>query len=535
MTERLNIIEAMTTPELLGAGFEGSSWDAWKCVLRGAFALPMTPDEVEVFRELAQRDPPNRQVSELIVISGRRAGKDSIAALIAAHAAAFRDYHALRPGERAVVQCLAVSREQAQIVLGYTRAYFSRPPLSSLVERETANGLELTTGATIDIVTNSFRGSRGRSTALAIFDECAFWRDESSAQPDKETYRAIKPGLATVKNSMLIMISSPYRKSGLLHDKFRKHFGKSGDVLVIVAPSIRLNPTLDQATIDKALADDPEGAPAEWLGTFRNDIAGWAPRELIEGAIDPHVAARPPVKDVRYFGGCDPSGGVGDAFACGIAHAEGNTILLDALVEIAAPFTPTAAVQQIASVLKTYGIREVTGDKYSANWVVEAFARHGITYKHSERDRSAIYLDALPLFTAGRARLVDSTRIVNQFTALERRSTAIGKDRVDHPPAGHDDCCNAAALALVLAAGTGKPPLYEIYVNRFSALQAPPSLPDTERKVRLRRPTGVTVNVVQPLSGIAPIAVDADGYIVLREIDAKGLIRQGWQRAETVA
>ena len=72
----------------------------------------------------------------------------------------------------------------------------------------------------------------------------------------------------------------------------------------------------------------------------------------------------------------------------------------------------------------------------------------GITYRHSERDRSAAYLEALPLFTAGNVRLIDNSRLVAQFAALERRTSAVGKDRVDHGPGGHDDLCNAVALAL---------------------------------------------------------------------------------------
>jgi hypothetical protein len=47
----------------------------------------------------------------------------------------------LRRGERALVSCLACDREQAKIVLNYTRAYFADiPPLRRMVTRETANG-----------------------------------------------------------------------------------------------------------------------------------------------------------------------------------------------------------------------------------------------------------------------------------------------------------------------------------------------------------------------------------------------------------
>lgn len=107
---------------------------------------------------------------------------------------------------------------------------------------------------------------------------------------------------------------------------------------------------------------------------------------------------------------------------------------------------------EIAALLKTYRLASVVGDKYAARWVIEAFGKVGINYRHSLADRSAIYLDALPLFTSGRARLIDSTRLLAQLAALERRTFPTGRDRVDHGRSGRDDAANAAAGALVLAA-----------------------------------------------------------------------------------
>jgi hypothetical protein len=89
---------------------------------------------------------------------------------------------------------LAVDKQQAGIVEKYTRAYFSEIPLlRGLVKRETGDGLELTTGAELDVLSSNFRGVRGRSVALAVLDECAFWRIEGKEQPyysvDKDTAR----------------------------------------------------------------------------------------------------------------------------------------------------------------------------------------------------------------------------------------------------------------------------------------------------------------------------------------------------------
>jgi hypothetical protein len=134
-----------------------------------------------------------------------------------------------------------------------------------------------------------------------------------------------------------------------------------------------------------------------------------------------------------------PSGGAHDSFTLGISHREKDgSIVLDLLFERHAPFNPSEVTEEIAALLKSYRCTQVTGDKYAARWVTEAFGKTGITYRQSEADRSAIYLDTLPLFTSGRARLIDSARLVAQFAGLERRTFSTGRDRVDHGKAGRE-------------------------------------------------------------------------------------------------
>lgn len=461
MQPGINIVTAMDSGALFRRWFDGPSWDGWRAILRAAFCLPMSADEIAFFRSIAERDPPKKPVKEMWFVVGRGGGKDSIASLILAHTAMLFDRRSstLRPGERALVACIAVDREQAGIVKGYTRAFYDDiPALKRMVTRDTADGLALNNGVDISILTNSFRTTRGRSMLACVLDECAFYRDENSVSPDEETYRAIRPSLARVPGSVLIGISSPYKKSGLLYRKYEKHFGKDDpDVLVIRAPSKSLNPTLDDAEIERDLQDDPAAAAAEWLAEWRDDICGWLPLDVIRAAIDFNVTIRPPLLNQRivYRSGCDPSGGQKDSFTCAISHSEGEIEVLDCVVEIKAPFDPSVATRHIAEVLKSYGLHSTVGDRYAATWVTSAFAKEGIHYQHSERDRSQIYLDAMPLFTSGRVRLLDNQRLITQFAQLERRTSSLGKDRVDHPAAGHDDLCNAAALALIVKRKSG--------------------------------------------------------------------------------
>jgi hypothetical protein len=105
----------------------------------------------------------------------------------------------------------------------------------------------------------------------------------------------------------------------------------------------------------------------------------------------------------------------------------------------------------MAKTLREYGLTECRGDRYGAQWVVQSFVANGIRYRDSYSDRSAIYADAVPLFTSGRARLLDNRKLVGQFAALERRTSAT-RDKIDHPRGARDDCANAAAGALVAAA-----------------------------------------------------------------------------------
>jgi hypothetical protein len=312
-------------------------------------------------------------------------------------------------------------------------------------------------GVQIIVATNSFRSVRGRTMLAVIQDECAFWRDENSANPDIEVAAAVAPGLARLPGSMSILISTVYRRSGLLYERFKEHFGKDSDDTLIVKGSTRqFNPQVSETIIARQLAEDRPRYAAEYLSEWRDDLSSYISRELLDAAVDVGVTVRPPVAGISFFAFADPSGGAHDSFTLGISHREKDeTVVLDMLYERKPPFNPSETVEEIAKLLKSYGCSKVTGDRYAAGWTVEAFQKVGVKYIASERDRSQIYLDTLPLFASGRCRLIDNQRLVSQFAQLERRTFSTGKDRVDHGSSGKDDACNSAAGALVLAAGKG--------------------------------------------------------------------------------
>lgn len=438
----------------------GNSWRTWRIVLRAAYGQGLDDStDLATFREVAQRDPPARRVKELWVIVGRRGGKDSVASMIATEAACYGDEGvALRPGERPLVACFATKRDQAgDIVFKYIRAYFEQHPrLRAMVlgdlPNTAARPITLTNRVDIGVTTNNFRAPRGRPIACAIFDEVAFWLDDDSATPDTETYNAVMPGLGTVPRSMLVGISSPYRKSGLLYAKHRDWFGRESDEILVIQGGTRtFNPTFDQSIIDRAIALDPEAARAEYLALFREDLADYVPLEVVERAVVPGRLALPREHGVQYVAFADPSGGSRDSFACAVAHAtEDGRGVLDALYERRAPFVPSDAVEEIAKFLATYGLYKVTGDRYASEWPVDLFGKHSVEYVHAEMTKSEIYVNALPILMSGQVSFLDNQRLVRQVAQLERRTHRGGRDVVDHPPNANDDLANAALGALVL-------------------------------------------------------------------------------------
>jgi hypothetical protein len=79
----IGVAAAMSSPLLFEPYFRGPSWDTWRAVVRAAYAEPMSGRDIELFRAVANREPPKSRVSEFVAAVGRGGGKDGIASLIA--------------------------------------------------------------------------------------------------------------------------------------------------------------------------------------------------------------------------------------------------------------------------------------------------------------------------------------------------------------------------------------------------------------------------------------------------------------------
>jgi hypothetical protein len=467
--------------------FARDTWQAWIAFLSALFALPMSEGQQEIFRKHTGRSIPQPgPAREGWLVVGRRGGKSLISALVAVFLACFKDYSGfLAPGEIATIMVLASDKRQARTIMRYVNGFLDNVPmLQALVSNRTQESIELNNRVCIEIHTASFRSTRGYTMAAVICDEIAFWRSDESANPDSEIIAALRPGLATIPGAMLLCISSPYARRGALWDAHRKHYGKDGDpVLVWQASTLEMNPSIDPAIIQEAYENDPSAAAAEYGAEFRSDIESYVQLEAVQACVVPGRRELAPIGHFEYRAFVDPSGGSADSFTLAIAHDETDIrfkgedfarqfskdwekvleikkdirsqyqgkLVLDCIREMRPPFSPEGVVREYAELLRSYGVSMVTGDRYAGEWPREQFRKHGIEYLVSEKSKSEIYQEMLPLIMSGRAEILEDKRLISQLCSLERRTSRGGRDSIDHAPGSHDDLINAAAGALVTA------------------------------------------------------------------------------------
>ena len=459
----MNIFDLWDHPDV-SQYFEGESWEAWRSFVAALFGLPMDDGQLALFREhTGRQSAPTDAFREAALVIGRRGGKSRVLALIATYLAVGFDYTAkLPPGSKAMIAIMARDKSQAGIIFDYISGLMDAvPALAMEIEARTADTLTLRNGVRIAVFAASFRGTRGYSLVAALCDEIAFWLIEGSANPDEEVLRALRPGLGNLRG-LLLIASSPYAKRGVLYTSWREHYGRDdARVLVWQASTLAMNPAYDPEEVKRAYEADPFSAAAEYDAQFRSDIAGFVTREIVDACTVPGRYELPKIPGCRYVAFTDPSGGSADSFTLAIAHPDpkDRTVgILDAVRDMKPPFSPEGVVVEFAALLKTYGIANVTGDRYAGEWPREQFRKLGIAYNLSEKPKSDLYRDTLPLLNSGKLELLDLKTLTTQLVGLERRTARGGRDSIDHGPGGRDDVVNAAMGALLLAT-TGRAPM----------------------------------------------------------------------------
>ena len=256
--------------------------------------------------------------------------------------------------------------------------------------------------------------------------------------------------------------ASPSRQSGIpLVDMLKQHEAKTDPRLFVRWYS---------GTVEEAnpALNTPLGPTRESIRDAELALPSWMYRRLclnlpgqpdgaafdagtIEDAIVKGRTALSPQPNISYGAFCDLSGGGADDATLAIAHPHEGIAVFDLLIDQGArtnrTFSPEETVAKFADVLKQYGCFAVTGDRYTAQWPVLAFEKHGITYRPAELNRSQLYSALEPLLNSGQVELLDHPTLLAQVIGLVRKG-----EKIDHTSGEHGDWSNAATGAIVLAA-----------------------------------------------------------------------------------
>jgi hypothetical protein len=485
-------------------------WTPWRVFVKAVYALPMTAEELAIFRKhTGRRWPPVRPVQEVWAAVGRRGMKTSILGLLAFYQSICRDYSEhLAERETAWSVTISTNMGDALKIHENVDAILNCHQLAHFRHGKGKVGsIPLRVGVEVKARANKITAGRGRAIVFAGLDEIGFYRTKGAAIPDEEVLRGIRPAMANVEGALLAAMSSPYAMRGELYRAYEDYFGQDvEDYLFWMADTISMHDTPRiRAFVAKEYAKDAVSAASEF-GTpedgikFREDVLLFVSPAVVKAAtvagrqelapcsMRPAKGNESEPRRFHYFAFVDVSGGSSDAYTLAVAHwdreiphldatgqpktqqaldakgeprvdPDGRAIMapvkgkavLDYVRAWAAPFNPKAVTREAAQDVKRYHLVWVTGDAYAGLWPSTEWADHGIGYHVSEKDKHHIYKDALPTLNSGFVELLDRESTNAQIKDLDRRVTPTGQERIDHKPGGHDDEANAALGALELA------------------------------------------------------------------------------------
>ncbi len=461
----LSIIDCLQDPALFGGLPEFAdlaTWKAWLVFLRALYGLPMSDEDLEIFRRHTGRITPRPHgYPEAMAIVGVQSGKSMITSVITA-------YEALRGSSGTYAVSLAQDERSAKrVLLAYAKRPFRELDAfrAQVVPKEKKESqVVLANGVALVAYPCRPAALRGIRCCVVALDELSFFQT-SDGRPNDTEMLAVARGRVATTGGKLVCISSPYGQSGATWDLHRAHYGvEDSTTLVWQASAPDMNPTLSKNYLEKMQLEDPERYISEVLGEFRAGLTTLFDPAAIDNVVAHKVPERLPIPGMSYTSFADPStAGGGDAFVISIAHLEDDVAVLDK-VQAWNHQNTEGVIAEACDVLRRYGVTEISGDLYAGSmqdgravgFVADTFAKHGIRYEKSTRNRSALYLELLPLVNSAKVLLLDEPHLLKELRGLERRRSSGGVDRVDHRRGAHDDRANAAAGALVTVAGMAR-------------------------------------------------------------------------------
>jgi hypothetical protein len=436
---------------------------------------PASQDERDTFFELTgRRDWPAKPPGDVTIDGGSRSGKTSILEMpTGLYQGIFGGHERyLARGERGIIPVIFQDAKASAVGGGYLNAYLeSSPLLKSAVDDVTQTEIRLKNRITFMRFPCTGTSLRGWSIPCALMDELGSWSVEGMANADVEIVQACRRGMVQFPNSLLLKVSTPWLKQGVLWDDFQAAWGKPDpDRLVFKAPSWLLNPTL-VGRLERERRLDPRRFSREYAAEFADALLeSLLTADAIDLVTPRGIVERAPDRRRTSVVHLDMATGIGkDAAGIAVATDDGVRAILQAVRHFTPPFSVSDVIGEVADLCRRYDVPEVTVDKYAPGLVLDLLAQRGIDGRIADADTSKAFLGLLMLVNTRGCSLLDSRVLRAELIGLMRQPAAGGKDIVSHGRNGHDDLAAAVAQVLTQSAHAMSAPDLDLLGSAYTS------------------------------------------------------------------
>lgn len=401
---------------------------------------------------------------------GRRSGKDTMAAAMAAYEAtvnAALHLAAVQEGEQVAIVVVASSRAQARVTHRLIRMYLRRA--GAAIARDTTDEIELASGIVVMTLPCHAATGRGAAVAVVILSEAAWFvgRDESPLNP-KEVWDALVPATAQFPAGRVLVLSTPRWSVGWFADTCeRAASGELPDWRHWHRTTAQMNPGdgpggVSPDFLESERRRDPSSFRREYEAEFDSAIGAALDADAVRGAIRAAGDLPPSAAVDRYVLAMDPAY-TGDTWALLVGHRDGPRLIVDRIRGWTGtrgqPVQVEATLDEVALLSQAYHNAPVITDQSAAAIIKQRLRARGVTVIERAWTNEG-KVDALAalrrVLYAGQLEIPRHRDLVAELVGLEQRAMPSGRPRIAAPPGGHDDYATTLmALAAHLAPPAG--------------------------------------------------------------------------------
>lgn len=398
-------------------------------------------------------------------VCGRASGKTKLSSLRLLHLAVTVPLDLVGRGQTALVPIVApklkLATECFSMIKGECEAHAFLARM--LVNKDSSESvvLERPDGKRVSIepvaATAGGGAVRGRNIPAALLEECAFFRDENYKVNDSEIFSAIVPRV--LPGGQVLLVSSPWVRSGLLYTLHRDNWGKPSTTLVAHAPtlSMRSSPAvLEMAAREKAR--DPDNFRTEFGAEFLDASASqFFDEATLDKCLSDDAVLGVPARPGATVAHGGDFGFVHDSSTLATIHWRDGVATVAELLEVrpehGAPLKPSAVCRQFAAAMRRQGGDTLMADSHYREAVREHLEAEGLyltTAPEGANGKASTYVRARALMREGRVRLPRHDRLLRQLREVTAKPVSGGGLSVTSPrgPGGHGDLVSALVLGL---------------------------------------------------------------------------------------